>query len=293
MDLSTLETFLAVAKHQSFSVAAEHVFMTQPAVSKRIANLEQKVGSRLFDRVGHKITLTASGRLMAEHAKTIVQQIHFAQQALQNLQGRPEGPLQIATGHHIGFHRLPAVIKVLAKDFPDIHPDIRFMDSEEAYQGIREGELECALLTLPEHPLPQVVTYPIWRDELVLVAANDHPLASAATIDIKQLQSFPVILPEKHTFTRRQITQHFEQQGLTLPLVKTGDYLETIKVLVECGLGWSVLPRSLSNPNLTQLHLPGFQLARWLGLTHHEKRPLSSAATTFLKYLMRTKTNDK
>ncbi|WMS88204.1 LysR family transcriptional regulator [Pleionea litopenaei] len=285
MDPVTLEIFLAVARLQSFSQAAENLYMTQPAVSKRIAALETKLGSRLFDRVGHNIQLTAAGSLMQKHAREILQQVAFAKQAIQNLSGEPSGPLQIATGHHIGFHRLPASIKRLSQRYPNIELDIRFMDSEEAYQGILEGNLECAVLTLPEHPLKQVVSYPIWKDELALFCAIDHPLANLELADLKDLLQFPIILPEKHTFTRQQITGYFASHGLPLPEVKTGDYLETIRVLVECGLGWSLLPKRLKTKNLHCISVKSFQLSRSLGLIHHEKRPLSVAGKAFLNEL--------
>ncbi|NVJ62003.1 MAG: LysR family transcriptional regulator [Gammaproteobacteria bacterium] len=284
MDPVSLKTFITVAECRSFSAAAESLHMTQPAISKRVARLEQALDSPLFDRVGHNIQLTNAGALLLQQAKQILQSIQFTQQTIMNLKGAAKGPLQIATGHHIGMYRLPAIWRELQKLFPEIDLNIQFMDSEDAYQGIIDGNIEIAVLTLPEKPHPSIRTYEIWQDTLSLFCAKDSDLARHRLLSLEELASYPVVLPNKNTFTRLKIHEYFLQQGIDLAKVKTGDYLETIKVLVECNLGWSVLPDIMSNRNLHKLDID-FNLDRSLGLIHHQKRPLSVAGQEFLRLL--------
>lgn len=288
MDQQSLRIFLAVADSESFTRAAEQLYLTQPAISKRIAGLESQLNSRLFDRIGHNIQLTASGKLLKQHAQKLLQDMAFARQQLRNLSGEAAGPLQIATGHHIGLHRLPSVWTSISQNYPDIELQIHFMDSEQAYEQVIEGNMECAVVTLPEHPAADLTHYPLWQDDMAIYCSSNSPLRDENTLKIEELMDHTVILPEKHTFTRQAIIEHFKQRNVFFSNIRTGDYLETIKVLVECGLGWSVLPTILENKRLTRLLPEQFSLTRTLGLIHHKKRPLSNAAKLFLTLMQKT-----
>ncbi len=288
MDPQSLKVFVAVAESQSFTDAAEALYLTQPAVSKRVAALESQLDTQLFDRVGHNIQLTTAGKRLLIHARQILRDIEFARQDLRNLTGDAAGPLQIATGHHIGLHRLPSIWQKLTREYPAIDLEIQFMDSEEAYAGVYQGNIECAVLTLPEQLHPELVGFNLWQDRLGVFCSVDHPLAKHEDVSAALLAQYPVILPEKHTFTRQKITEYFHNQGISLPSVKTGNYLETIKTLVESGLGWSVLPQSLQSSQLVPLLELEFSLCRTLGLIHHKKRPLSNAGKVFLNELLKT-----
>ncbi|MCO7223627.1 LysR family transcriptional regulator [Pleionea sp. CnH1-48] len=291
MDAKTLKSFIAVATHHSFTTASEQLHLTQPAISKRIAALEKSLECRLFDRVGHNIQLTAEGQLLLKEAQQLVQQMEFTRQKVRNLSGAIAGPLQVATGHHIGLHRLPKIIKALLAQHSGIDLNIQFMDSEEAWQGVLEGNIELAVLTLPEDNQPsfnhpQLQHYPIWNDQLGLFCAHDYELASHTNKGLQVLSDYPVIFPDKFTFTRTSIIRYFNEHDIPLPQIKTGNYLETIKTLVECGLGWGVLPKTLENNQLVQLFEDEFKLHRTLGLIHHKKRPMSNAAKAFLDLLL-------
>lgn len=107
MDLANLNAFIAIAETGSFSEAGERLHLTQPAVSKRIAGLEQQLGVRLFDRLGREIGLTQAGRALLPRAYQILNVLDDTRRALTNLSGEVSGRLTLATSHHIGLHRLP------------------------------------------------------------------------------------------------------------------------------------------------------------------------------------------
>ena len=135
MDIGALQAFLAVAESGSFSHAADRVFLTQPAVSKRIAALEHELGTRLFDRIGRRIHLTETGRALLTRARTIIHELDDAKRSIANLAGRVSGELSMATSHHIGLHRLPPGLKAFHTTYPQVHLDLRFMDSEAGCQA--------------------------------------------------------------------------------------------------------------------------------------------------------------
>ncbi|WP_144395129.1 LysR family transcriptional regulator [Pleionea sediminis] len=285
MDYQSLKVFLAVARFRSFTEASEHLFLTQPAVSKRIKSLEDDLGCLLFDRVGHQIELTSAGKLLKLEASKILREIEFTRQKIKNLNKGISGPLSIVTSHHIGLHRLPPILQHLRQNFPDIDLSVQFMDSEEAYAGVLDGEIECALLTLPKYIDKQVKAFTIWQDKLRVFCASNSELASIKKLHYQHLNDYPVILPEKKTFTREAIITYLKEKQVHCNEVRAGDYLETIKTLVECDLGWSVLPEALNNPKLKLINHLDFDLTRTLGLIHHKKRPLSKAGERLLKTL--------
>lgn len=107
MDLASLNAFIAIAETGSFSEAGERLHLTQPAVSKRIASLEQQLSVRLFDRLGREVSLTEAGRALLPRAYQILNVLDDTRRALSNLSGDISGRLTLATSHHIGLHRLP------------------------------------------------------------------------------------------------------------------------------------------------------------------------------------------
>ena len=132
MDTQQITAFIAVAETSSFTLAAERLYLTQPAISKRINLLEQFLGNRLFDRIGKKIKLTEAGQILMPHAKKILREIEDTRNAVQNLSQSVSGRLTLASSHHIGLHRLPPVLKQYSGSYPDVSIDISFQDSNKS-----------------------------------------------------------------------------------------------------------------------------------------------------------------
>ena len=285
MDTQSLQAFLAVAESDSFSRAAEQLHLTQPAVSKRIATLEGQVGARLFDRIGRRVTLTEAGRVLLPRARQILVMVDDSQRALSNLEGEVAGSLTLATSHHVGLHRLPPLLKAYTRAHPDVRLDLRFLDSEQAYQGVLDGELEIAVVTLSPHPDPQLDVVPIWNDRLCFVCAPDHPLAQRGDLMLQELCAFDAVLPGPMTFTRSLIESRFAAAGLVLSVGLSTNYLETLKMMASIGLGWSLLPERLAAGELHELSVEHPDIQRTLGYVVHRSRTLSNAARAMLQLL--------
>ena len=144
MDLASLNAFIAIAETGSFSLAGERLHLTQPAISKRIAGLEQQLKVRLFDRLGREINLTEAGRALLPRAYQILGVLDDTRRALSNLNGEVTGRLTLATSHHIGLHRLPPLLRAFTRAHPQVALDIQFLDSEVAYEEVLHGRAELA-----------------------------------------------------------------------------------------------------------------------------------------------------
>lgn len=284
MDIDGLKAFLAVADSGSFSEAADRLHLTQPAISKRIAQLEHQLGSKLFDRIGRTVRLTETGSALIPRANLILQQVEDTERAIRNLNGEIGGRLSIATSHHVGLWRLPPVLRQYVAKHPDVALDLHFMDSEVAHERIIQGELEMAIITLAPVTHERLVAEPVWRDQLAFVCSSTHELARRQSVSLHELANFPAILPDMTTFTGRIVKGMFEAQQLRLVTGMSTNYLETIKMLIGVGLGWSVLPLSMIDDDVVVLDIEA-NIERTLGVIHHVNRTLSNAGEAFLESL--------
>ena len=278
MDIQNLAAFIAVSERNSFSRAAEQLFITQPAVSKRISSLEKELNNRLFDRIGKSVQLTQAGKALLPSALRILAELEDSKRAIGNLNEKVAGKLSIATSHHIGLHRLPPVLRAFTRHYSDVDLDIRFMDSEEACNCVLKGEVELAIATLPESNWPKLDTQTIWRDPLDIVISAQHPQANPGLISVEQLSKIPAILPSQNTFTRELLEQALGLNHQNLNIAMETNYLETIKMMVSIGLGWSVLPVSMITSDIAIMNIQNIEFERLLGVVSHQHRTLSNAA---------------
>ncbi|WP_269619088.1 LysR family transcriptional regulator [Zhongshania sp. BJYM1] len=285
MDTDTLKAFLAVAERQSFSLAAEQLYITQPAVSKRIAALENHLNCKLFDRIGRHVHLTEAGQALLPQSRRILQDIKEAVRSIHDLRGNVSGRLSMGISHHIGLHRLPPILRKYSQLYPDVKLDIDFMDSEQAHQLILQGEMDLAVITLSPTGEQLLQSMPVWEDPLAVTVALDHPLAKYKSVNAEMLSQHTALPPGLNTYTGQIIKELFDKRGLSMNIGMSTNYLETIKVMVGIGLGWSILPLTLLDDSVVALEWEGQVLSRTLGCVHHRNRSLSNAAEAFIELL--------
>ncbi|RBP49389.1 LysR family transcriptional regulator [Arenicella xantha] len=277
MDISALQAFIAVARHESFSKASELLFVTQPAVSKRVSSLEQELGTQLFNRIARQISLTEAGKQLLPRAQELVAQAEDMQRYASNLSDDISGNLSVAIAHHVGLHRMPPILKEFGRRYPNVHLDILFEDSDKAFNAVQKGDIEFAVITLPTELPDKLIKQRVWLDSLSVVVGLDHELASQQAINLLQLSEYFCVLPSKDTETHKIVQREFDQRYLSLRVQMETNNLETLKMLTEAGLGWSVLPQTMLSNSLVVIDV-GLVLQRELGLVVHAKRSLSNAA---------------
>lgn len=286
MEIQWLKAFLAIAERGSVSEGAAQLHLTQPAVSKRLATLEHKLGTALFNRIGRRLQLTDAGQALLPRARHILNEISDTERELRALGSSVNGSLRIATSHHVGLHHLPPILREFSNRYPQVTLDIDFVDSEQAYEALMAAQYELAVVTLALKEYPQLNAQIIWPDPCVVVAAPDHPLTKISELALTDLANYPAILPDLNTYTGRLIKREFDARGLKLSAKLATNFLETIKMMACVGLGWSVLPRTLVDNSLAILPVEKLQILRNLGVISHRGRTLSNAARALQQMLL-------
>ncbi len=271
MDIQALSAFRAVAETGSFTRAAARLFITQPATSKRVAALEAELGVKLFDRIGQRPELTHAGRLLLPRAIRILDEVAESRRQIVNLSGKICGRLVFATSHHIGLHRLPPVLQRFTRRYPEVQLDLRFMASERACREVEAGHLELAVVTLPESTGANLHAEKLWDDKLEFVVSHDSQASN-----LNMLAQRDAILPSRETVTRQLIARRFRESGFELTVAMETNYLETIKKMVEIGLGWSALPATMVDDSLRVVPIEN-PIHRQLGIVTCPRRTLSNA----------------
>lgn len=276
MNLAAFEAFVKVMETGSISMAAEQLFITQPAVTKRIHSLEDYFGVKLFESAGRGVQATHAANSLLPKVKNWLNELGDIHHTLSHEQGQVQGKLKIGTSHHIGLHHLPIHLKKYVQDFPNVTLDVHFVDSEQAHEQVLAGDLELAFLTLPPQGDERLKYVKIWNDPLVFVVAPFHPLAQKENLTLEDLIEYSSLIPASQTYTSQITLAEFEKQGLKPKITMSNNTLEAIRMLVSIGLGWSVLPKTLLNPDLKQLDIP-VNMYRQLGMVWHPARSQSRA----------------
>ena len=284
MNLAAFEAFVKVMETGSISLAADQLFITQPAVTKRIHSLEEYFGVKLFESAGRGVQATHAAHSLLPKVKNWLNELGDIHHTLSHEQGQVQGRLKIGTSHHIGLHHLPDHLRRYVQDFPDVTLDVHFVDSEQAHEQVLAGDLELAFLTLPPQGDDRLQYVTIWNDPLVFVAAPFHPLAQQKRLKLEDLTQFPSLLPAAQTYTSQITLAEFEKQGVKPKITMSNNPLESIRMLVSIGLGWSVLPKTLINQDLQQLDI-NLEMNRQLGMVWHPGRTQSKAAQTLVNFM--------
>lgn len=277
MQTEAVRAFVNVCDLGSFQAAAQALHLSQPAVSKRLANLESRLGHALFDRVGRSVALTEAGRAYLPHARELLAVLQDGERALDNLGGHITGPLRLALSHHVGLHRMPQILRDYVARYPAVAPEIVFLDSEAACRSVINGERELAVITLPTPAHPQLLEDDIWADPMSVFVSRGHELATHDPVPAAALADHPAVLPPTESYTYAIIRDALAGNGVTL------------RMLAGAGIGWTVLPSSMQHPELVALNIPELDLCRRLGAIRHPQRSLSNAAGALLRMLERAR----
>lgn len=285
IDIAELITFIKVAETGSFSEAGSQLFVTQPAISKRVAALENNLGVKLFDRIGRQVQLTEAGIRLLPKARKMSEDLQDIKRSMSLQMQDVSGELRISTSHHVGLRRLPKSLKRFQENFPEAQLEIEFTQSEDAYQDVLKGHAELGIITLSNKENALIESLPIWSDPLTCVVSKDHPLAKLKALNLSELAQYSCVLPNKNTFTRQIAEQAFGKQGLKPNVRMNTNNLETLAMLVGIGWGWSLLPSTLVDEKLVVLNLSDLNVERKLGVIHHQQKTLSRAALAFIELL--------
>jgi len=286
MDYDQLNSFLEVAKLQSFSRAAEKIYRTQPAISAQVRLLEQECGEKLFDRSGKRVSLTPAGEILRRYAQKIIEMHKEALQAIAELNQTARGKLQIGANEATCLYVLPKTFARFKHLYPLVQISIYRNFSHKILQKVQEGAVELGIVTLPQ-TANNMEVIPVFRDEMQVVVPVDHPLARNKSVTVEEVAQFPLILPKTgHTrvVLDRLLRDFRDHLQVSMELAS----VETIKKFVGAGLGISLVSRAYAQPEvaaglLRLIPLEGLKLHRELGLIYRRDRYLSLPAKVFIE----------
>ena len=240
-----LRVFHAVAKHLSFTKAAEALFMTQPAVTFQVKQLEEQFNTRLFDRAHGRITLTAAGAIAMEYAERMLAISAELDTRMREMSGQLAGPLLIGASMTIGEYVLPQLIGEFKARFPAVVPTLFVGNSEAVQDRVAERSLDLGFIEGCSH-LSSLLSEVCCEDELQLVCAPSHPLAQQSFALPAMLAQHPYAGREAGSGTRAVIDHYLEKAGVAPEsmnaVVELGSP-EALKGLVATGLGFAIMSR--------------------------------------------------
>jgi DNA-binding transcriptional LysR family regulator len=252
-----LQVFHAVARQLSFTKAAEALFMTQPAVTFQIKQLEEHLSTRLFDRAQGKIALTPAGQIALEYAERILALSAELDTRLKEMSGHSAGPLLIGASMTIGEYVLPQLIGKFKARFPDVVPTLFVGNSEAVQERVAERTLDLGFIEGDSH-LASLHSELCCEDELQVVCAPLHPLAKEPFALPSSLSQHSYINREAGSGTREVIDRYLAKAGVTpesMNVVVELGSPEAIKGLVATGLGFAIMSRVIVAKELQLGHL--------------------------------------
>lgn len=288
--LRQLKVFEAVARHLSFSRAAEELHLTQPAVSIQVKQLEGHAGLPLFEQLGKKIFLTPAGREMLQHSRAIIQQFREAEEALAALRGIRGGHLNIAV-ISAGDYFFPRLLAEFCRRHEGVKVELSVNNREEVLRQIAENATDLAIMLRPPDT-DDMVTVPFAPQPQVIVAAPGHPLAGRRRIPLKLLAREPFIVRERGSDTRHSMEEAFAERRFRPRITMEIRSFETIKQAVMAGMGVSFLSTytiglELEVGRLTTLDVEGFPVIRRWHVVHHKAKRLPPVAVSFKEFLLK------
>lgn len=291
MTLRQLEIFLAVADNQSFSKGSEQVSLAQSTASQQIRHLEEQLGVRLFDRTTSQVALTAVGKLVYEHAQTIMQQVQNTHLAIKRFQGVEQAPLLCAASTIPACYLVPGLLQQFKQHFPGIKPQLFQGGSTMVIDAVRSDQAEFGLVGMYQ-PDPVLSYQAIWTDQIVLVAAPGL-IDSPQPITPEVLSSIPMIIRESGSGTGSAVIHALTEIGMTensLSVYAKLSSSEAVREAVIAGLGaafisWLAVKRDCEEGRLVVIPVNGLHIQRRFYLVTRYDRSLSPAAQQFIELM--------
>jgi DNA-binding transcriptional LysR family regulator len=287
--LRQLKVFESVARHLSFSRAAEELHLTQPAVSMQVKQLEEQAGLPLTEMIGKKVYLTEAGEEVARQARRIAQQLREAGDALDAIKGVRGGTLSIGVISTAKYFA-PRLLAEFRRRQPGVEIDLRVHNRETIVRQLADNEIDLAIMGQPPQEFTTVAD--AFADHpLVIVAPPDHPLANRKQIAPKLLNDETFLIREPGSGTRATMERYFADAGITPGHLMEMVGNETIKQAVMAGLGLAFISAHTVSlecevGRLVTLPVTGTPIIRRWFVVHRAEKELLPVADTFRAFLL-------
>jgi DNA-binding transcriptional LysR family regulator len=291
-----LSVFRTVARHLSYTKAAEALYLSQPAVSQQVKTLEQTLSLPLFARSGRGIVLTPAGQELQRHTERLLALFAETTPVVQEIQALERGSVLVGASNSAGTYVVPPLLGTFHARYPRIHITLTVANRRSIEELLLIRQLDLAVMSLIEQKEHFAVEF-LMSYELVVVATSSHRLARRSALTLRDLHQEIFLLREQGSGTRRDTEQHFEHLGVPLRASLELGSIEAIKEGVAAGLGVAVLPWDavafeIASGDLVKLDVEGFPLKRQWHLVHLQGRRLSRAALALRQLLLQNRADE-
>ncbi|NNM80046.1 MAG: LysR family transcriptional regulator [Gallionella sp.] len=287
--LRQLQVFEKVANHLNYSRAAEELYLSQPAVSMQIKQLEEHVGLPLFEQMGKKIFLTAAGKELFHYARNIAQQIGEIEAMFDQMKGLGHGKLTLSVVNTANYFT-PQLLADFCRLHPNINVILQVANRDAVLKHLADNSTDLAIMGQPPAGL-DISSKKFMDNPLVVIAAPTHPLAKLKRVKFAQLAEQSFLSREQGSGTRSAMERVFAQHHIHPRINMEMETNEAIKQAVQAGLGLGILSLhsielELETKRLVMLNVEHFPLLRHWFVAHRNTKRLSSAALAFKEFLL-------
>jgi len=287
--LSSLRSFLAVARNRGISRALGELHLTQPAVSRQIKSLEESLGTELFLRKGRFLKLTEAGYILEHYAAKVFQLLTKAQEEIDGLKGLIRGHLRISAATTVGIYMIPDILGTFKAEYPGIEISLNISNKEEVLRQVKTGGVDLGFAG-PPIPFPDFASHAFMEDGMVLIVSPQHPFAARDNIKAEDLAEDVFIHREVGSGTREIIDEALRRAGVTLDQTMELASTEGIKKAVTANLGISIVSSravtlEVMIGSLSAVWVSDMNLRHSIHVFYPPNIPLSSAAEGFRRFL--------
>lgn len=288
MDFKQIEAFIAVAKHKSFSKAADAIYLSQPTISAQVSALERELNIQLFDRISKEVTLTSYGEAFLEYALDIINTRNAAISHLSSFTSSISGKFTLAASSTPCNSIVPVLIEDFSSKYPQVTFNILEMPSGDIIENILKFDCEVGLVGSHVRD-ERINSYKLSEDELVLISRPSLKLPDKISIDT--LLNYKFIFRERHSATRKRFEKALLEAELNVEKLNVCcevNSLDTLLQLVKRGVGISIVSRKvcedyISSGSISASCISGLELKRYIYLITSSRRTLTPTAKAFFE----------
>lgn len=286
MNPTHLRTFLTVNKHRNYTRAAEELYLSQPAVSRQIQQLERSVGVALFEQIGKSLSLTDAGRALVPEAERLLAMHTRVAERISAFRRGVAGRLRIGAGTTPGCFLLPPILGRFSEEYPDVEFQYTVEGSGQIEHKILRNDLDVGFVGAPPKDR-EILAEEIADDRIVCFASSTHALATRSRISVKSLVNETWILREKESATRQLFSTWYEAAGGSFGHTIELRSLEGVRELVASGVGIScgsirAIDADIKARRIATLRLSGLNLSRAILMIRHVDKPLTPLLAAFI-----------
>ncbi|MYL34523.1 LysR family transcriptional regulator [Pontibacillus yanchengensis] len=286
MDIRHLQYFIEVSRFSSFTKAAEHLFITQPTISKMIKNLEMDLGVELFDRSKKQLVLTDAGRIILEQAQTIDKAFQNLETEVDNLLGLNKGHIRIGLPPIIDSHKFMDLLRSFHDQYPNITFQLVEDGSKRVEDDVRQDQLDIGIVVLPTQE--DIFHYfPFIKEDIKLVVPPSHPLAHQQEVELEALRQEAFIMFNNGFVLHDRILSSCNQAGFNPYIISESSQWYLIEEMVASDLGVALLPESICNHlqrNLVTINVTNPSIPYHLAMIWQKDQYLSYATKEWLRF---------